>query len=110
MGSPFNDDECLALMIEDFERKVCTVAAYGVQVTHWHLETKRIFDGNQFVNIIQFGRSRDNDRQYGILKGKLCLTADEVASTFKCTVDNIKESCLKLLRGRKVKVSLDRSK
>jgi hypothetical protein len=79
------------------------------RLKYLHLQTKRIFDGNQFANVIQFGRIRDNDRQYGVLRGKLSLTADEVASTFKRTVDDIKESCLKLLRGRKVKVRLDMS-
>jgi len=108
-GSMFNDEECLGLMIEEFERKACTVAVNGVQETDLHLQTKRIFDGNQFANVIHFGRIRDSDRQYGILRGKLSLTADEVASTFKRTVDDIKESCLKLLRGRKVKVRLDMS-
>jgi hypothetical protein len=29
----FDDDEYLGVMIEEFERKACTVAAYGVQET-----------------------------------------------------------------------------
>lgn len=83
--SPFNEDEYLKEMVQEFERK-----------------TKRLFDGTQGSNVIQFGRARDNDRAHGIIKGRLELTAAEVSGTFDETVTRTLESCTKLFRGRKV--------
>ncbi|PVF96878.1 hypothetical protein CPB86DRAFT_786515 [Serendipita vermifera] len=83
--SPFNEDEYLKEMVNAFEKK-----------------TKRLFDGTQPLNVLEFGRARDNDRAHGILKGKIGLTAEEVSKTFDDTVSRTIASCLKLLRGRKV--------
>ncbi|KAG8831627.1 hypothetical protein FRC17_002854 [Serendipita sp. 399] len=46
------------------------------------LMTKRIFDRSQTSNVIHFGTHKDNDKEYGIMRGKLALTHDEVESTF----------------------------
>jgi hypothetical protein len=54
--------------------------------------------------VIEFGTPRDNDRVLGILKGKLSLTKVEVSATFDGVVSRIVDSCLNLLRGRKVQV------
>ncbi|PVF96877.1 hypothetical protein CPB86DRAFT_826887 [Serendipita vermifera] len=83
--SPFNEEEYLREMIGEFEKK-----------------TKRLFDGTQSLNVVQFGRSRDNDRAHGIIKGKLNLTAAEVGSTFDETVNRIATSCGKLIGGHKI--------
>ncbi|PVF96876.1 hypothetical protein CPB86DRAFT_735972 [Serendipita vermifera] len=83
--SPFNQDEYLKDMVADFERRA-----------------KRLFNGTQTLNVLQFGKARDNDRDHGILKGKLGLTAAEVSKTFDETVTRTVDSCIKLLRGRKV--------
>jgi hypothetical protein len=56
--------------------------------------------------VLDFGGPRDNDRSLGILKGKLSLTQAEVSSTFDGVVSRIMDSCLHLLRGRKVQVSI----
>ncbi|PVF93781.1 hypothetical protein CPB86DRAFT_818517 [Serendipita vermifera] len=84
-GSHFGDQEIVVLMGQRFEEK-----------------TKRQFDGGLESYSLQFGTSRDNDRQYGILKGRLMLSKDEIASVFANVIDRIVESCLKLLRGRKI--------
>ncbi|PVF96862.1 hypothetical protein CPB86DRAFT_786494 [Serendipita vermifera] len=88
-GSPYNGDDYIELMVDVFEQK-----------------TKRIFDGTQTSSILQFGTPRDNDRDRGILKGKISLTRAEVRSTFEGVASRIMESCLVLLRGRKVQYLL----
>ncbi|KAG8778127.1 hypothetical protein FRC15_010959 [Serendipita sp. 397] len=65
-------------------------------------KTKRLFDGTQTSNVVDFGGNKDNDRSYGIIKGKLILSKDEVAQTFDNVIGGIVESCQKLLRGRRV--------
>ncbi|CAG8644588.1 7679_t:CDS:2, partial [Acaulospora colombiana] len=79
-NSQFNEDEYLKEMVSEFEKK-----------------TKRLFDGTQSSNVVQFGRARDNDRSHGILKGKINLTTAEVRSTFDDTVARTVSSCGKLL-------------
>jgi molecular chaperone DnaK (HSP70) len=69
-------------------------------------KTKRIFDGLQASNVIDFGSSRDNDRPRGIFKGKLSLTQEEVEALFADVIKRIVESCLELLKSRKVQVRL----
>lgn len=83
--SLFNDEESLREMVNAFEKK-----------------TKRLFDGTQELNVIQFGSVRDNDRNHGILKGKFNLTVEEVSGTFDETVARTVDSCMKLLRGRSI--------
>jgi hypothetical protein len=68
-------------------------------------QTKRIFDDTQPSNVIHFGRSSDNDREHGIIKGKLSLNKDEVGSTYDDVVNRIVNSCMRLLRGQKAQVS-----
>ncbi|PVF96864.1 hypothetical protein CPB86DRAFT_475981 [Serendipita vermifera] len=83
--SAYNEEDYLTIMTEEFERK-----------------TKRIFDGTQTSNVINFGGPRDNDRDHGILKGKLTLTRAEVSTTFDDVVAKTVNSNLRLLRGRKI--------
>ncbi|KAG8755537.1 hypothetical protein FRC14_003960 [Serendipita sp. 396] len=59
--------------------------------------------GLQESNVIEFGGRRDNDREYGIIQGKITLTASEVRTTFDGVIKQSADSCLKLLHGRKVK-------
>jgi hypothetical protein len=101
--STFAEGEMLDLMEKEFERKVvCN------QLMSWLMaytrQTKRLFDGSQSSSVITFGRSSDNDRAHGIIKGKLSLSRSEVADAFNQSVDGTMSSCLKLLRGRKIKV------
>jgi hypothetical protein len=64
-----------------------------------------VFDGSQTSNVIAFGNPGDNDRPNGVIKGKFLLTKEEVDSTFEDVVSRTVQSCLKLLRGRKIQVS-----
>ncbi|KAG8819814.1 hypothetical protein FRC18_011910 [Serendipita sp. 400] len=84
--SDFGDPESIVEMVRSFEKK-----------------TKRIFDGTQTTNILDFGGSRDNDRAHGILKGKITLSKEEVGRSFDDVIARVMESCLKLLHGRKIK-------
>ncbi|KAG8846504.1 hypothetical protein FRB91_000722 [Serendipita sp. 411] len=84
-GSKYGDDDTRTDMVRGFESK-----------------TKRLFDGTQTSNMVDFGGNKDNDRSYGIIKGKLILSKDEVAQTFDNVIGGIVESCQKLLRGRRV--------
>jgi molecular chaperone DnaK (HSP70) len=82
---------------------------YVASVSHarWltaNRKTKRIFDGDQASNVVEFGGSRDTDRPRGIIKGKLSLTRQEVEAPFEDVIKRIVESCLELLNGRKVQV------
>ncbi|KAG9054865.1 hypothetical protein FS842_003929 [Serendipita sp. 407] len=84
--SRFGDEESISDMVEKFEQR-----------------TKRVFDGSQESNVIEFGGRRDNDREYGIIQGKITLTASEVCTAFDSVIKRSTDSCLKLLAGRKVK-------
>ncbi|KAG8822499.1 hypothetical protein FRC19_005841 [Serendipita sp. 401] len=85
-NSKFGDEESISDMVDKFEQRA-----------------KRIFDGSQESNVIEFGSRRDNDREYGIIQGKIALTASEVCTTFDNVIKRSTDSCLKLLRGRKIK-------
>ncbi|KAG8822500.1 hypothetical protein FRC19_005842, partial [Serendipita sp. 401] len=84
--SRFGDNESISDMVDKFERR-----------------TERVFDGSQESLVIEFGGRRDNDRDYGILQGKITLTGSEVGTTFDQVIKRSTDSCLKLLAGRKVK-------
>ncbi|KAG8814805.1 hypothetical protein FRC19_001467 [Serendipita sp. 401] len=83
--SRFGDDASIHDMVEIFEKK-----------------TKRLFNGTQDSNVIDFGGRRDNDRAHNIIQGKITLGKNEVASTFDDVSMRTVNSCLKLLRGRKI--------
>jgi hypothetical protein len=56
--------------------------------------------------VVDFGSSRDNDRPYGVIKGKLSLTRQEAETPFEDVIKRIAGNCLELLNGRKVQVCL----
>ncbi|KAG8830437.1 hypothetical protein FRC18_008098, partial [Serendipita sp. 400] len=85
-NSRFGDSGSISDMVEKFEQR-----------------TKRVFDGSQESNVIEFGGRRDNDREYGIVQGKITLKESEVCTAFDGVIIRSTESCLKLLAGRKVK-------
>ncbi|CAG7852393.1 SubName: Full=Uncharacterized protein {ECO:0000313/EMBL:CCA74286.1} [Serendipita indica DSM 11827] len=84
-ASKFNDPESIRDMVKAFEAK-----------------TKRLFDGNQTSNIVQFGGNKDTDKDFSILKGKLTLTKNEVAQCFDGAIAAIVESCQRLLQTHRV--------
>ncbi|KAG8802708.1 hypothetical protein FRC17_006361 [Serendipita sp. 399] len=84
--SKFGDEESINDMVDKFERR-----------------TKRLFDGSQESNVIEFGGRRDNDREYGIFQGKITLAASEISTMFDKVIARSTDSCLKLLQGRKIK-------
>ncbi|CAG7852390.1 SubName: Full=Uncharacterized protein {ECO:0000313/EMBL:CCA74289.1} [Serendipita indica DSM 11827] len=84
-GSSHEDKDQILEMIDVFEKK-----------------TKRLFDGTQNVNTIQFGGRTQTDRPYGILNGRISLSREEMASTFDSAIVRTVNSCLKLLRGHKI--------
>jgi hypothetical protein len=86
-GSKFGDAAYLTDIMDEFERK-----------------TKRKFDGTQ-TSIIRFGKDWDNDRTHGIIKGRLTLAKEDVATAFNAVVPRIQASVGNLLDGRKVEVS-----
>lgn len=71
-------------------------------VNEFEKKTKRLFGGDLSSNAIHFGRNQDNDREYGILKGRITLTSEEIQSTFNDPITRTVDSCLKLLQGHKV--------
>ncbi|KAG9021183.1 hypothetical protein FS842_006779, partial [Serendipita sp. 407] len=83
-GSKFADAAYMVDIMDEFERK-----------------TKRKFDGTQ-TSIIRFGKDWDNDRAHGVVKGRLTLSSEEVASSFRAVVPRIVSSVSNLLDGRKV--------
>jgi hypothetical protein len=54
--------------------------------------------------VIHFGRNSDNDREHGILKGKLTLNNEEIASTFNDSVKRTVQSCQKILQNQHTRV------
>jgi hypothetical protein len=63
-----------------------------------------VFDGSQDTIAIRFGGNRDLDRAYGIVRGVITLTKQEVASTFDPAIKSILESCQRLSEGTEVQV------
>lgn len=63
-----------------------------------------MFDGSQETIAIRFGGNRDQDRDYGIVRGVITLTKQEVASTFDPAIKSILESCRRLMDGTKIQV------
>ncbi|KAG8816704.1 hypothetical protein FRC17_000214 [Serendipita sp. 399] len=84
-GSKFNDDEVIDLMVNEFETK-----------------TKRLFDGTQEKSNIQFGRNKDNDPSYGILKGRITIDKELIEKSFNVTIQQIISSIRKLIGNRDV--------
>jgi hypothetical protein len=68
-------------------------------------QTKRIFDGQEENNIIPFGPDNLNDKQYGIMRGRLRLSASDLKQTFDRSVEDTLESCARLFSGQVAKVS-----
>ncbi|KAG8792690.1 hypothetical protein FRC17_008556, partial [Serendipita sp. 399] len=89
IDSRYGDDGSIHDMVEIFEKK-----------------TKRLFSGTQDSNILDFGGRRDNDREHNIIQGKITLTRNEVSRTFDEVITRTVNSCLKLLRGRKIQYLL----
>ncbi|KAG9048625.1 hypothetical protein FS842_000354 [Serendipita sp. 407] len=83
--SSFGDDANISAMVDGFESKV-----------------KRLFDGTQASNAVQFGGLRDNDKEHNIFKGRISLTAEEVAQTFGEVIAHVVDSILRLISERKV--------
>lgn len=112
--SRYNTEDFLSRLVDGFEKKVRELGTFpislvqqGIIVSNFrdlYSQTKRIFDGTHESSVIQFGFSSDNDRPHDIIKGKMSLNKAEVAITFDNVITRIVDSCLKLLRGQKVKV------
>ncbi|KAG8817275.1 hypothetical protein FRC17_011311 [Serendipita sp. 399] len=85
-GSNYADEGTIGDMVHKFEQR-----------------TKRVFDGTQESNVIDFGSRRDNDRDYNIIQGKITLTRSEVSSMFDNVVARSVASCSKLLHRRNIK-------
>ncbi|KAG8804321.1 hypothetical protein FRC16_009534 [Serendipita sp. 398] len=83
--SNFGDPIMIAAMIRQFEQK-----------------TKRAFYGNQASYTIHFGFPRDNDRNHGIIKGKLSLTREEVEAAYTKVTSSITTSCKEFFGDRTV--------
>ncbi|KAG8753939.1 hypothetical protein FRC14_005519 [Serendipita sp. 396] len=84
-GSEYSDHESISLMVRQFEQK-----------------TKRAFDGSQATNVIQFGSSKDNDKVYDIVKGKLTLSCEEIEEAYVSVIFSIVDSCNTLLANHMV--------
>ncbi|KAG8821854.1 hypothetical protein FRC19_007138 [Serendipita sp. 401] len=84
-GSVYGDEDSLEAMIEDFERKA-----------------KRGFTGLSQTSVIKFGTPRYNDAEYGIQRGRLSLSNDEVKGAFDGVVKQILDSCSKMINGRQI--------
>lgn len=87
-GSRFGSARDIATMSKDFE---CFV--------------KRQFEDQKNEYSISFGSFRDNDQQFGISRGRLKLTRDEIEQAFSGVVTAIEESCSELLLNREAKAS-----
>ncbi|PVF93794.1 hypothetical protein CPB86DRAFT_741882 [Serendipita vermifera] len=85
------------------KEKLATSTTYGTEeMIGIMLQTKRLFGGDLSSNVIRFGRTQDNDRAHGIIKGRITLTSAEIESTFNGPVTRIVESSQKLLQGHDV--------
>lgn len=69
------------------------------------LQVKRLFDGTNQANIIDFGGTSDSDKDYNVKRGKISLSRYEVSSTFEKPIAMIVDSCTRLTAGREIKVS-----
>ena len=87
-GSRFGGTHDIAAMCKDFE---CFV--------------KRQFGDEKGEYSISFGGFRDNDQQFGISRGRLKLSREEIEQAFSGVVTAIEKSCSGLLSNREAKVS-----
>ncbi|KAG8826100.1 hypothetical protein FRC19_009707 [Serendipita sp. 401] len=87
-GSKFNEDELIDVMVDEFEAK-----------------TKRLFDGTQESSIIQFGRNKDNDPDFGITKGRITVDRETIRKSFDVTIERMISSVKRLIGNRDVHVS-----
>ncbi|PVF93798.1 hypothetical protein CPB86DRAFT_876888 [Serendipita vermifera] len=103
-GGVFVDRAARAIL----QKNLATSAKFGtdefldLMVDYFEIKTKRLFGGSLSSNSIQFGRNSDNDRAHNILKGRITLTSEEIGSCFDDPITRTVDSCLKLLRERKV--------
>ena len=87
-GSRFNNTHNIAAMCEDFE---CSVKCqFGDEMDEYS---------------IRFGGYGDNDQDFGISRGRLRLTRDEIEQAFSVVVTAIEQSCTELLSNHEAKVS-----
>jgi len=87
-GSRFDGTRDIAAMCKDFESFV-----------------KRRFGDEKDEYYINFGSFRDNDQHFGISRGRLKLTRDEIEQAFSGVVTAIEQSCSELLSNHEAKVS-----
>ncbi|KAG8814269.1 hypothetical protein FRC17_001232 [Serendipita sp. 399] len=74
----------------------------GDIVHKFEQRAKRIFDGIQEFNVIEFGSRRENDREHDIVQGKLTLSRLEVGKMFDEVIIQIIASFSKLVEGRNI--------
>ncbi|KAG8830669.1 hypothetical protein FRC17_004503 [Serendipita sp. 399] len=84
-GSVYREEDILRTMVENFEQKA-----------------KRGFDGTQESSIIHFGTPHDKDPQYGIIRGRITLNAEEMKNAFDGCISEILESCSQMINGKRI--------
>ena len=87
--SRFNDPEDIARMVKRFEES-----------------TKRRFDGRGTEYYLEFGSTRDTEPRFGISRGRLRLSRNEVEAAFSEAVNEIVLSCSRLLQRGAAQVTL----
>jgi hypothetical protein len=69
-----------------------------------------LFDGTETRNIIPFASNAVNDKKYGIHRGRITLSLDELKQMFEGSIEATLASCWRLFAGQTVEVSINSRK
>ncbi|KAG8849000.1 hypothetical protein FRC20_002401 [Serendipita sp. 405] len=102
-GGIFVDEQAGIMLKRKFQNSRFNIPAYhAVMIREFERKTKRLFEADKQSNIIQFGGPVDNDPSVGVRRGRVSLSAAEVASCFAAPMKDIMDSVRSLIESRKV--------
>ncbi|KAG8774855.1 hypothetical protein FRC15_000945 [Serendipita sp. 397] len=99
-NSRFGTSDYISAMVRVFELKAWN-PVIGSSFTYYS-QTKRLFAAGRNSNVIDFGGPGDTDNAVGVRRGKVSLTAAEVASCFAVPIRDIRDSVRSLIDARNI--------
>ncbi|KAG8822058.1 hypothetical protein FRC19_006794 [Serendipita sp. 401] len=102
-GGIFVDEQAEIVLKQKFRNSRFGTSEYiAAMVRVFELKTKRLFTAGRSSNVIDFGGPGDTDNAVGVRRGKVSLTAAEVASCFAIPIKDIRDSVRSLIDSRNV--------
>ncbi|KAG8754228.1 hypothetical protein FRC14_005283, partial [Serendipita sp. 396] len=102
-GGIFVDEQAEIVLKQKFRNSRFGTSEYiAAMIRVFELKTKRLFTAGKSSNVIDFGGPGDTDNAVGVRRGKVSLTAAEVASCFAVPIKDIRDSVRSLIDSRNV--------